>query len=79
MDSIFGFFQLLGVLGLVFVMGAVVSAPYWLAGFASSKRDEWERQLLQQAELDRKIAIAEAGMAARARGEAFVPPPDYGR
>ena len=32
-----------------------------------------------QAEIDRKCAIADQAIAARARGETFVPPPDYDR
>lgn len=40
---------------------------------ADHKRDE------VQAELERKCAIADAAIAARARGESFTPPADYDR
>lgn len=57
----------------------VVCAPEIIADWIGSKRDDLRRERAQQAELDRKIAIAEAAAAARARGEAFVPPADYDR
>ena len=56
-----------------------VCAPEIIANWIGSKRDELRRERAQQAELDRKIAIAEAASVARARGETFVPPADYDR
>lgn len=60
-------------------IGAVACAPQLLASLGESRVDAFERDLRQRAELDRKIAIAEAAAAARARGEPFVPPEDYDR
>lgn len=63
------------LIGLVLVL----NAPQVLAEWASDQRREAARRAVQQAELERKLAIAEAARAARARGEPFVPPPDYDR
>lgn len=69
------------VLGAILLIGfvLVVNAPQLLAEWASGKRHEAERRAAQQAELERKLAIADAARAARARGEPFIPPPDYDR
>lgn len=63
------------IIGLVFI----VNAPQFLAEWAHDKRRQAERQAVQQAEIERKLAIAEAANAARARGETFIPPADYDR
>jgi len=79
MSGLFDLLQLLFVFTLLIAIGAVLGAPYILAGYVHDKREEHQRRQLQQAELERKLAIAEAAIAARARGETFVPPRDYDR
>ena len=71
--------QLLLALPLLIGWVLIASAPQLLGSWAEAKRDDHERQMAQQAELERKLAIAEAAIAARARGEPFVPPADYDR
>lgn len=70
---------LLLALPLALLAFAAFGAQEILIFHARDKAFEAERRAAQQAELHRKIAIAEAAAAARARGEAFVPPPDYDR
>lgn len=79
MDGMIDFFGLIGVFAVMIAVGAVCAAPELLAGLISDRQYELERELRRQAELDRKTAIAEAAIAARARGETFVPPADYDR
>lgn len=79
MSGIVDFFGLIGLFAVMIAVGAFVAAPELLAGLISERRDQFEARLRQQAELDRKTAIAEAAIAARARGETFVPPADYDR
>ncbi|MEA3041157.1 MAG: hypothetical protein QOC65_646 [Sphingomonadales bacterium] len=79
MSGLFDLLQLLFVLAVFIAIGGIASAPYLFAGFIQGKNEEHQRRLLQEAELDRKVAIAEAAIAARARGETFVPPRDYDR
>ncbi len=79
MDAASGLLQLLGLFAVLVGLGAVVLAPELLAGMAQARRDDWEREVARQAELERKLAIAEAANAARRRGETFVPPADYDR
>jgi hypothetical protein len=69
------------VIGLLFIAGVamVASAPEMLGALVEARRDALKRSAIVQAELDRKIAIAEASQAARQRGEAFTPPVDYDR
>ena len=79
MDDLIGLFQLLGFLAVFMAVGAVCAAPQLLAGMASEQMDKFEREARQQAEIARKVAIAEAAIEARKRGETFVPPADYDR
>ncbi|MEA3016603.1 MAG: hypothetical protein QOI38_1325 [Sphingomonadales bacterium] len=79
MGGIFEFFWLVGAAALVVAVLSLFAAPYLLAGIVHDRNEEHQRRLLQEAELDRKLAIAEAAIAARARGESFVPPRDYDR
>lgn len=79
MNSLPAIFQLVAVAVMLFGFVMVMNAPEILGHWAQGKRDEAERGLLQQAEIERKLAIAEAANAARARGERFVPPADYDR
>ena len=79
MGGIVDLFEVLGVFAVMIAVGAFFAAPELLAGLIWERQDQFERKLRQQAELDRKTAIAEAAIAARARGEAFVPPADYDR
>ena len=79
MSGLVDLVQLLFVVIVMIGVGLVVGAPEILAGYLREKHWEHERRQHQQAELDRKIAIAEAARAARARGETFVPPRDYDR
>lgn len=71
--------QLLLAVPLLIGWVLFANAPQLLGSWAEAKRDDHERQMAQQAELERKLAIAEAANAARARGEPFVPPADYDR
>ncbi len=71
--------QILLAAPILFGLVLVVTAPEMIGGWLSWKRDEVERERAQQAELERKLAIAEAAIVARNRGETFVPPADYDR
>ena len=71
--------QALAAIAMLIGYVMVVNAPGILAGRLQAKRDDFERELAQQAEIERKLAIAEAAIAARQRGESFVPPADYDR
>ena len=71
--------QIVLVVPILVVATFVLGAPELFGNWIAWKRDEMQREAAQQAELDRKIAIAEAASAARARGERFVPPADYDR
>ena len=79
MDGIVDLFEVLGVFAVMIAVGAFLAAPELLASLVSERQSQFERDLRRQAELDRKTAIAEAAIAARARGETFVPPADYDR
>ena len=68
--------DLLAVFGVLAVFMAVIAAPSWLA---SDKLEDFEQQAIRQAEIERKVAIAEAAAEARRRGQPFVPPADYDR
>jgi hypothetical protein len=69
------------LLAIPILVGATLflCGPEIIGAWIDSKRDDLRRERAQQAELDRKISIAEAAIAARARGETFVPPKDYDR
>jgi hypothetical protein len=71
--------QLIAVVGLFIAVGAVCAAPMLLAGWADDRRYKFEQELIRQSEIARKVAIAEAAIEARKRGETFVPPDDYAR
>ena len=62
-----------------FAVGAVVCAPQMLAEWFWSRGERAQKEARQQAEIMRKVAIAEAAAEARKRGEPFVPPADYDR
>jgi hypothetical protein len=79
MNSLPLILQIVLVIPILVVATFVLGAPELLGNWIAWKRDELRREQAQQAELDRKIAIAEAAGAARARGERFVPPADYDR
>lgn len=79
MSGLFDLVQLVLAVPLLLGVVAWLNAPQLIAGWAEGKREEAERRLVQQAELERKIAIAEASIAARERGETFIPPADYYR
>lgn len=64
------------LVGVLAVFMAVLSAPSWLG---SGKIEDFEKEAIRQAEIARKVAIAEAAAEARRRGVAFVPPEDYDR
>jgi hypothetical protein len=66
------------VFGLV-ILFVLQCWPQILASIFEGRQEQAEKQWLQQQELARKNAIADAAIAARARGEKFVPPADYDR
>ena len=74
-----GFVEAILFFVLFVAVGAVGAAPMMLASWASERRDKFEQDIIQQAEIARKVAIAEAAIEARKRGETFVPPDDYDR
>ncbi|MEO5772909.1 MAG: hypothetical protein ABIQ32_02155 [Sphingomicrobium sp.] len=53
--------------------------PQILAELFVVRKAALEEDDLQQEEIARKTTIADAAIAARARGEKFVPPADYDR
>ena len=71
--------ELIVVAGLFIAVGGVLAAPMLFAGWADSRRDKFQQDLVLQSEIARKVAIAEAAIEARKRGEKFVPPDDYAR
>ena len=73
------FLQALAAIAVLIGYVMIVNAPGILASRLQAKRDDFEREMAQQAEIERKLAIAEAAFAARQRGETFVPPADYDR
>jgi hypothetical protein len=75
MSGIVQFAELLLANPALLAVIAFLNAPELFA----DRRCEAERDFVRQAELEREIAIAEAAMAARRRGETFVPPRDYDR
>ena len=79
MNSLPVFLQALAAIAVLIGYVLVVNAPGILAGRLQAKHDDFEREMAQQAEIERKLAIAEAAIAARQRGETFVPPADYDR
>ena len=71
--------QLIAATAVFIAIGAVCAAPMILSNWASDRQQKFEDDLIAQAEIARKVAIAEAAIAARKRGERFVPPDDYDR
>ena len=79
MEALVDLFQVIGVFAVFIAVGAVCAAPMLFAGWADDRRDKFEQELIAQSEIARKVAIAEAAIEARKRGEKFVPPDDYAR
>jgi hypothetical protein len=79
MSSAAGLVEAIAFFGMFIAVGAVAAAPELLAGWASDRRDRFLKEAACQAEIERKLAIAEAAIAARRRGETYVPPSDYDR
>ncbi|HEX8238670.1 MAG TPA: hypothetical protein VF574_02915 [Allosphingosinicella sp.] len=71
--------QIVLAIPILFAATFLLAAPELIGNWVAWKRDELQRERAQQAELDRKIAIAVAAAPARAQGETFVPPSDYDR
>ena len=71
--------QLIAAVGLYIAVGAVYASPVLLANWADDRRYKFEQEAIRQSEIARKVAIAEAAIEARKRGEIFVPPDDYAR
>ena len=71
--------ELITVAVLFIAVGAFFAAPMLFAGWAEGRRDKFEEDIVRQSEIARKVAIAEAAIEARNRGEQFVPPDDYAR
>jgi hypothetical protein len=71
--------QLIAALAVFIAVGAVCAAPTLLLYWAGDRRDKFEQDIIRQSEIQRKVAIAEAAIEARKRGETFVPPDDYAR
>ena len=79
MGDLSALIELVVVAGAFIAVGAVLAAPMLLRGWADDRRYKFEQDLIRQSEIDRKVAIAEAAIEARKRGEKFVPPDDYAR
>ena len=79
MASASALLELIAAVGAFIAVGAVCAAPMLFAGWADGRREKFEQDLIRQSEIARKVAIAEAAIEARKRGEKFVPPDDYAR
>jgi hypothetical protein len=79
MSSASDLLELIAAVGAFIAVGAVFASPMLLAGWADDRRYKFEQELICQSEIERKVAIAEAAIEARKRGEKFVPPDDYAR
>ena len=63
-----------------FAILSVIHNPLWfVTAIMGDRIDRKLKRDLVEAELDRKTAIADAAIAARARGESYTPPADYDR
>lgn len=71
--------ELIATVGLFIAVGAVCAGPRLLVGWVEERRYKFEQEIIEQSEIARKVAIAEAAIEARKRGEKFVPPDDYAR
>jgi len=71
--------ELIATVGMFIAVGAVCAAPRLLIGWVDGRREKFEQDIIRQSEIARKVAIAEAAIEARKRGEKFVPPDDYAR
>ena len=79
MQTVDGLLQILALIGAFLVFGAIACLPNWLGIAASNAMRDSEHEMLQQAEIMRKVRIAEEAQAARRRGETYIPPADYDR
>ena len=79
MDALPDLVQVIIYFAVFIAVGAVCAAPMLFAGWADGQRDKFEQDIIRQSEIARKVAIAEAAIDARKRGEKFVPPDDYAR
>ena len=79
MSSASDLLELIASVGLFIAVGAVYAAPRLLVGWVEDRRYKFEQEIIEQSEIARKVAIAEAAIEARKRGEKFVPPDDYAR
>ena len=79
MNDLPNLIQLIAATAFLIAIGAVCAAPMILSGWATDRRQKFEDDLIAQSEIARKVAIAEAAIEARKRGETFVPPADYDR
>ena len=79
MSSLSGLIELIAVCGAFIAVALVYGAPMMFAQWAGDRRQKLEDDIVRQAEIARKVAIAEAAAEARRRGEPFVPPADYDR
>ena len=79
MSDLSALIQLIAFAAVFVAIGAVRAAPMMLSTWASDRRQKFEDDLVAQSEIARKVAIAEAAIEARKRGEKFVPPDDYAR
>ena len=79
MASASAFLELIAAVGAFIAVGAVLASPRLFAEWADDRRYKFEQDLIRQSEIARKVAIAEAAIEARKRGEKFVPPDDYAR
>ena len=80
MSGLLQLLEIIAVGAMLLIVFAVLSDPFAFLGAAfeawNAKADADQGT---QAELARKCAIADAAIAARARGEPFTPPADYDR
>lgn len=71
--------MMFGLLVGFFGFGVIACLPNWLGRAAGRSMGSAEAEILVQAEIERKVRIAEEARAARLRGETYVPPADYAR
>ena len=79
MSSASDLLELIVTVAMFIAVGAVCAAPRLLVGWVEDRRSKFEQDAIRQSEIQRKVAIAEAAIEARKRGETFVPPVDYAR
>ena len=80
MSDLLQLLEIIAVGALLLIVFAVLSDPFAFLGAAF---EAWNAKAAHDqaadSELTRKCAIADAAIAARARGEPFTPPADYDR